>query len=129
MLRVKILLAAFSGSAVAALCALVTQWMFSGATAVPTIQTAALGLPGLSIVLAMGAVLAGAFTAARIHASVETLSAFATVQLFLGPALIRRFWLQGPMFAVIAFVIVVTFTLLGATLGSKQRLSRMLDDA
>jgi hypothetical protein len=124
---VKILLAAFSGSAVAALCALLTQWAFSGATRVPTIQTAALGVPELSIVLAMTAVLAGAFVATRIHDSVETLSAFATVQLFLGPALIRRLWMRGPGFAVIAFVLVITFTVIGGALGSRRRLARMLD--
>jgi hypothetical protein len=123
----KILLATFSGSAVAALCAMIGQWLLSGAANFPSIHYAALGAPGLSVVMAAGALVAGAFVAVRIHDSVETLSGFATVQLFLGPALARRFWLAGPSSAIAALLVVLLFTVAGAALASRRHLAGLLE--
>ncbi|MEO8579593.1 MAG: hypothetical protein ABI469_05045 [Gemmatimonadales bacterium] len=126
----KVLFATFSGSAIAAVFAFVAQWLLSGATTTPTFQAAALGAPGLSIMVTAVALIAGAYAAVRIHDTLETLTGFATVQLFFGPALVRQFWLSGaPWYAVVALIMVFVCTFFGASLGSRGRIADLLEPA
>jgi hypothetical protein len=124
----RVLLAVFTGSAVAAAFALLAQWILSGGSGAPTVYSAALGAPGIPALVTGAAVVAGSFVAVRIHDSFETLTAFATIQLFFGPALIRQLWLgRGPVYAAIALAIIFSLTAAGARMGSQRRLRTMLE--
>ena len=124
----KVLLAVFTGSAVAAAFALLAQWILSGASSAPTVYSAALGAPGIPVLVTGVAIVAGSYVAVRIYDSFETLTAFATVQLFFGPALVRQLWLgHGPVYAALALAIIFSLTAAGAHLGSQRLLRTMLD--
>lgn len=117
----KTLLAIFSGSITAAVFAFLVTWMVSGSSAVPSINAALHGGPGVSLTVTVIALILGAYVAVKIDPSLETASGYATVQLFFGPALIREFWLGDPTwYAVVAIVIVLPLTFIGAFLGGMK---------
>jgi len=124
----KTLLAVFLGSAVAAAFAFAAMWVLSSFSVAPTLSDALHGGPGMSLVITALALIAGAFVAVKIHPSAETLSGYATVQLFFGPALIRDFWLgEAPWYAVVAILIVLPLTFFGGLLGARNWMAGKLE--
>ena len=124
----KTLLAIFVGAATAAAFAFVAMWIMSGFTATPTLTSALHGGPGTSLMITGLALVIGAFVAVKVHPSGETLSGYATVQLFFGPALIREFWLgDAPWYAVVAILIVLPLTFCGALLGAREWMGSKLE--
>lgn len=123
----KILLAVFSGSLVAAAFAFVTAWVLSPGSP-QSFSVMLHGGPGLSLAVTAAALIVGAYFAVKIHPSAETLSGYATVQLFFGPALIRQFWLgDAPWYAVVALLLVLPLTFIGGLLGARGWLSSKLE--
>jgi hypothetical protein len=121
----KIMIAVFSGSVVAASFALLAGWLLAS-LGVPTLHSALSGAAEIPLLLTAVALIVGAVIATKIHPSAETLSGYATVQLFFGQAMIRDFWLGGaPWYSVIALVIVLPLTLLGGLLGCRQWLGKL----
>jgi hypothetical protein len=124
----KTLLAVFVGSTAAAMLAFAAMWVLSSFAVSPTLSSALHGGPGASLAVTALALIAGAFVAVKIHPSAETLSGYATVQLFFGPALIRDFWLgNAPWHAVAAILIVLPLTFFGALLGARKWVGSQLE--
>ena len=124
----KMLLGVFTGSMLAAASAFIVTWMLSAPVGMPTASAVLLGGPDLSLLVSGAAILVGAYLAAKICPGLKTMVGYATVQLFFGPTLIRNFWLGGtPWYTVLALLMVLPLTFIGALVGSGKRFGAAAD--
>ena len=84
----------------------------------------------LALVYMSAAIVAGAYVAARIQYSSETISGFAVAQAFFGLGLIREFWGGGSSwYTAVAVLLVIPCALVGWALARRFGRSRVVGAA
>ena len=75
---------------------------------------------GIALLYTAAGIIVGAFVAARIHDSNETISGFIVAQAFFGFGLIREFWSNGSSwYTVSAVVLVIPCAIFGRALARR----------